>query len=210
MKYFKFSLFYKTRTAFLLLLFVVFGIALMSVANLQQNIMYSTWVHGHSATLEDRISKSSKFAGISKVNDAVDWLSHTRFQTHRVGWGLQCYYFDSGKDNRRKSGETWIHYAIPTPVITNNKRVKLNDILINLFGSTEKLHIAAIHVWDGNKRIAKYDNIKEWGKKKLIRYSIPNTPSVAYGIGISILIKGDEVTAENKIEICGVGADFIL
>ena len=210
MKYFKFSLSSAQRERILLMFFLLSGFLLLGTANAQKNTMYSTWVHGHSATLEDRRVNRSKLAGITKVNDAVDWLNHTRFQTHRVGWGLQCYYFDSGKENRRKSGETWIHYAIPTPVITNSKRVKVNDVLINVFGSTDKLHIAAVHVWDGNKRIAKYDNIKEWGKKKLVRYSISNTPLIEYGIGVSLLIKGENVTAENKIEICSVGADFIL
>lgn len=197
------------RTLAVSMLLLVLGITLMSSAAKPQNSLYAMWVHGHSATLEDRRGDSAKLAGNTNTNHAVDLPGHTRFQSHKKGYSSEFYFFDRGRDNKPKNGEVWVHFAIPTPVITNNRRVKAKDVLLLLKGSSERLRIAKIHVWDANKRILARD-VNEWGKKSQVRFSIPGTPSVSYGIGVSILIKGERVKASERIEICGVGVDFVL
>lgn len=122
--------------------------------------LYASWVHGNSALLErtEALNATTKDGVLAAFKgdpgDIVDLGGSAAAACLRLGMYARFVVYDSGSQNLPKSGAFWCHYAIPTPVIVADKRAEADTVLINYESSDiSALSIAAVHVWDGNKRI---------------------------------------------------------
>lgn len=143
-------------------------------------LAYSSWIHGHSMHIEypDRISS-----------------------VKRTGFSIQI-------DNATRSGSNWFHFAVPTPVIVNTKRLKVGSVMLR-FNTGSGALVNHVHVYDGEKRIARHENVNLSGKNMLKRFDVPGHPSVNWGLGISIHVSFTLDSPSNKMEFFSVGCDFI-
>jgi hypothetical protein len=111
---------------------------------------------------------------------------------------------------------TWVHFAIPTPVIVDGKRLHAGSVLIR-YRTGPGASIGAVHVWDAERRrIAAHNGLSlaSGGRFRLSRFGVPMRPPVYYGIGVSILLKfGDGANLPaNKllVDLSAAGCDFAL
>ena len=194
--------------------------------------LYASWVHGNSAFLEgigaenakDKDSVLAAFNGFH--GDIVNLGGSAAAACVRFGAFARFVVYDSGSQNLPKSGAFWCHYAIPTPVIVADRRAEADTVRINYESSNiSALSIAAVHVWDGNKRIFINDSppVSADGfnggipKSILIPSANPNLARIFagdiqrrpifFGVGVSLLIRAREARAD-FLEIRSVGIDF--
>ncbi|MDX2072069.1 MAG: DUF6623 family protein [Haliscomenobacter sp.] len=107
---------------------------------------------------------------------------------------------------------TWVHFAVPTPVIVDNQRLKLESAMIRVRCNSTKVCVANFHVCDGEDRFFVKDRLNlavlDWQSplhRELIR---PERP-VLWGIGVTLYIAFNGTTdAENTIELASAGCDF--
>jgi hypothetical protein len=101
------------------------------------------------------------------------------------------------------AGDNWFHFAIPTPVIVDDQRLKAGAAMVR-FKSDGRATVRAIHVYDGERKIAGRDNLNlgptQWHTEML---DIPGQPDVLWGIGISVY-----VAYPGALEFSAAGCDF--
>ena len=129
-------------------------------------IAQAMWIHGNAARIEDPNQVSAI------------WRSGSFFRV--VG---------------KVSGRAWIHYSIPTPVIVTDHRLLGGSVMIRCrMFPRDDAWIEAVHVYDGERIIARHDvpdyRSSEWS---FLRYEIPDTPEVLWGIGVSIKLAFTDV-----------------
>jgi hypothetical protein len=136
------------------------------------------WLHGHSLEVEYT----------------------QRGQIERKGFSAEYTAANAAQAN-------WLHFAIPTPVIVSDKRLKVGSVLVR-FKSHGEAYVKAIHVYDGEKKISSKDKLnlspKQWHVER-VKISTPS--EIKWGIGVSILVDfGPDVRV---IEFSSAGCDFI-
>jgi hypothetical protein len=114
----------------------------------------------------------------------------------------------------RTYGRTWIHFAIPTPVIFNGARLRLQRVMLlwgtNVVSYTRPpqpigARIWAVHVWDGANKLAEFGEVPFIGQfdSPMNPFDIPGAPYVSWGIVVSVLIEADQ-----EILFKSAGGDF--
>ena len=107
-----------------------------------------------------------------------------------------------------KPGTTnWFHYAIPTPVIVNNKRLKLDSVMLQ-FLTDPNVYVTNVHIYDGRIKIESYDGLALTGRHWFERFDVLNK-YVRYGIGISIGVRFGKRERPHRIGFVSAGGDFI-
>jgi hypothetical protein len=146
------------------------------------------------------------------LNHAV-WIHGTSIQVEvvrdqpidvlRQGSGTFLQYRQAGVNN-------WFHFAIPTPVIVSDKRLKVDSAML-VFNAGDAAILNDVHVFDGGARISQHNNINLTGDHPFERFNVVDDrgehPSVSYGIGISVnIIFGIDNLG---IWIRSAGVDFV-
>jgi hypothetical protein len=109
----------------------------------------------------------------------------------------------------------WVHFPIPTPVITSGQRMMLNDVFV-LFKALGKVKIGTLRVFDGSFLVKSFDDLAATGDHSTEVHD-QNTWSVGphrtkFGLVISVyvvfptLIDGGGPLPE--VFFSGVGATF--
>jgi hypothetical protein len=109
----------------------------------------------------------------------------------------------------RPSNETisgWVHFAIPTPVILSGVRVKAGQALVR-FSTGSQASIGAIHVYDGETKIAEQNGTKFQGNLQLATLQL-GRPEVKWGTGISVLLNFTGTTSDAWVQLIAAGIDF--
>ena len=88
-------------------------------------LAHAVWIHGHSMQIEHP--------------DRVD-------SVRRAGFYIRI----DGKPGR----DNWFHFAIPTPVIVNDYRLRAGSVLIRFRTGSVDASVRAVHVYDGERPIA--------------------------------------------------------
>ncbi len=133
------------------------------------------------------------------------------------GSGIQVEYPANIKAFRRmgpyslfegKPGTSnWFHFAIPTPVIVSNKRLRLDSIIL-MFQTDADVTVRNVHIYDGHTKIQSYDGLSLTGSHIFERFDVKNFP-VRFGIGISIGVSFGKKSASHRIAFVSAGGDFI-
>lgn len=117
------------------------------------------------------------------------WVHGTSVQIEREGYYIskQCAGFGA---IFRTHGAEWFHFPIPTPVIVDGARSSLKKVFV-FFKTEGTAKINAIHVYDGGKEIANFDNLSKAGDHSTSidqdnTWIIASSPEILYGVGISI------------------------
>lgn len=143
-------------------------------------ITHAMWTHGHSLQVQN--------PELAKVT--------------KLGYSVQI--------DQKPGSHNWIHFAIPTPVIINDTRAQAGSILLVFKTGSKDAWIDAVHVYDGDKRIATYDNLHLSPKdNKLERFSIPGNPQITWGLGISVGISTGVESMSHTFGFISAGCDFV-
>lgn len=160
----------------------------------------ASWIHGNAVVAEEP----------EKVN-----VKH-------MGWGTELF-FVTGLG--RPPAKSWCHIAIPTPVIVNDVRLKVQKLFL-LFKTGQHAAIDDIHVYDGPNRIATWDVVA--GSNYSARrtgdhskgidgqntFTLDAPHEVNFGLSISFTFAPVTVSGglipdlEGKLLVTTAGADF--
>jgi len=155
-------------------------------------LAHAMWIHGNSL----------------QVEGAPDPLGVVR-----TGFSARC----AVPHIHTESWSYWFHFAIPTPVIVDNKRLRVGSVLVRF--RTLNTLITAIHVYDGENKIAvkEWSGLRTWDRKwSSEKVEVPGNPEILWGLGISILVEfpaPDILHFEHfdaqEIEFSAAGCDFL-
>jgi len=141
------------------------------------------WAHGHSIQIEFADRVQSVWRGGSLISIAG-----------------------------RQNTDNWFHFAIPTPVIVNDRRLRAGSVLLRFRTNSDNAFVHAVHIYDGESRITAQDNLRlsprAWS---LQQFDVPNDPEIRWGLGISIGVRFQGANPnDNRIEFSSAGCNFIL
>lgn len=137
------------------------------------------------------------------------WTHGTSVQFENKSWEVRClrqgFFTTVVPSNEATSG--WVHFAIPTPVIVNDTRLKAQSAMIR-FTTGPQASIGAFHAFDGETRILEHNGTNYKGNLQFVREIIPNMPAVAWGTGISILLNFNGTGPDAWVQLISAGIDF--
>lgn len=166
-------------------------------------LKYASWIHGNAVVLEDP----------------------NHILISRWGWGSEMQFIASPGIS---PPGTWCHIAIPTPVIINDVRLKVQKVFL-LFQTGQHAAIDNIHIYDGPKKIFASDVVtgSNYSPRRTGNHSqsidaqntftLPTPQEVSFGLSVSFTFRPvalntslvRPVDPEGKLLITTVGADFI-
>jgi hypothetical protein len=144
-------------------------------------IPYASWIHGHSMQIE--------------YPDRVPYQRRTGMSFDLEG--------QPGTDN-------WFHFAIPTPVIVNDVRLRASSILLSFRTLSDDAWVQHVHVYDGPRRIAQFDDVNLRLEQPLWRRDLPDRPAMGLGLGISLGVAFGVEPMDHHMEFIAAGCDFVV
>lgn len=144
-------------------------------------LSHAMWSHGHSMQIE--------------YPERLSSIQRAGFYTKIIG---------------KSSTRNWFHFAIPTPVIVNNQRLRVGSVLIRFKTGSGDAFINAVHVYDGERKIASFDNLNLSPKQfETKRFKIPKNPKIKFGLGISIGVSFGVESMPHNMKFSSAGCDFL-
>jgi hypothetical protein len=158
---------------------------------------YSSWVHGHAMVAEDNTLDPKP-------------VSH-------IGFGSVIAI--------RPGFSRWLHIAVPTPVIDNDRRLSVVRVFL-LWKIENRGRFDFVHVWDGHNRIATRYTNQNQGADDIIgvrgdhtnidplsTFELERPIPVFTGIGISFFVSTEPTTGpvsnDVVVTLTAAGADFL-
>lgn len=148
-----------------------------------RQLAQSLWIHGHSLQIE--------------FTDRI-----------QAAWRIGPLISIEGRQNT----DNWVHFAIPTAVIVNDRRLRAGAVLLRFRTNSDNTFVYAVHIYDGDRRMAAQDNLRlsprSWTSQ---RVDVPNNPEIQWGLGISVGVRFQSANPiDNRIEFSSAGCDFLL
>lgn len=138
----------------------------------------------------------------------ASWTHGLGVQLENSSWSVlrQAFYSTVRPSNETTFG--WVHFAIPTPVIVDGARLKAVTAWIRcITGSGAK--IMNFHVYDGENKIAEFDGLDlGFLAPGTNSQTIPNSPAVLWGSGISIGVQFDGDGPNDYCQFISAGIDY--
>jgi hypothetical protein len=104
--------------------------------------------------------------------------------------------------------ENWFHFAIPTPVIDQGRRLKIDSVVLQ-FLTKPDVWVTNVHIYDGYYKIAAHDHLSLTGNQWYKRFDV-NDKYVRYGLGISIGVRfGRNELERHFINFYSAGGNFL-
>ncbi len=103
----------------------------------------------------------------------------------------------------------WFHFSIPTPVIINDVRMQIDSVMLIFKTGSVDAVVRDVHVYDGPWRIAVFDQVNLTGNQPLVRLTLPGTPAVGQGLGISVGVGFGVEAMDHTMEFYSAGCDFV-
>lgn len=145
---------------------------------LQAALVHASWIHGTS--IEPELPDQFVFA-------------------RRYGF----YALFDGKPGT----SNWFHFAIPTPVIVNSRRLRLDSIML-IFAADPDVAITNVHIYDGSARIQAYDGLALSGNHPFERFDVLDR-FVFWGVNVAIGVRFGGQPGSHRIAFVSAGGDFI-
>jgi hypothetical protein len=149
-------------------------------------LAHASWIHGHSLHIE-----------------------HNRFDLRYMGDRCRLSKFSTERF------DDWVHFAIPTPVIVNDVRLKIDSVMLIFF--THNAIVNTVDVWDAGELVAHHDNLNMSGDHPFEWFGINIAPNhrVNLGIGVSVNVihLGDATgigPVPSVVDFRSAGGDFAL
>ena len=143
-------------------------------------VSYASWIHGHSMQIE---------------------YPELLVRVERDGWGTVV----EGKPG----AINWFHFAIPTPVIINDVRLRAHSVLLS-FDAESDAFVRDVHVWYSSDKRAVFDNIYLAPGQPAERLILPGTPTMGFGLGISVGVGFGVEPKNHSMTFYAAGCDFVV
>jgi subtilisin family serine protease len=141
---------------------------------------HAIWVHGSSVAVEH----------------PEDLMANVKKGYYSIFEGKPCT-------------RNWFHYAIPSPAVVSNRRLKLDSVSIRFLAHRD-VHVTNVHIYDGYRKVKAYDGLKLTGNNLFGRFDVLNR-YVRWGIGLSVGVRfGSKMSQQHFIRFLSAGAEFIL
>ncbi len=150
-------------------------------ANQPINISYASWIHGHSMQIE------------YPDRIASQW---------RPGFGIIL----EGKPGT----ENWFHFAIPTPVIIDDVRLRADSVMLRFTTASVDAFVRHVHIYDGETVLAAHNDIYLSGANPFVRLVVPGRPLMAWGLGISLGVGFGVEAMDHHMQFIAAGCDFAI
>lgn len=146
------------------------------------SLTHAMWIHGTSVQVE--------------WEDRIASIQRSGFHTH-----IEC----------KPGTYNWFHFAIPTPVIVSDKRLRLDSVMLIFQTAGADVTVQQVHVHDGRKvpLIAIHDGLSLSGDHPFERFSVPGQPEVLWGIDVAVLVGAGVESMGHWVEFSAAGGDFI-
>lgn len=161
----------------------LFADAIVKFLRFPASVREASWMHAHDASIEHPDRLESIW---------------------RAGFYIRL--------NGKPAESTWLHFAVPTPVVVDDERLRAGSVMLRYRTGTGA-HIEAVHTYDGEHRVAVHGGLEgasaDW---RFQRLDLAGQPAVRWGLGVSIeVVFSDEATTSDarSIEISSVGCDFL-
>ena len=145
------------------------------------NISYASWIHGHSMEIEYP----------DRMASAI-----------RRGYAFQV----EGKPGTNN----WFHFAIPTPVIVNDVRLQIDSVMLRMTTGSVDSFVRDVHIYDGEVRIAVHNDVYLVEDNGFVRFEVPETPYLLWGLGISLGVGFGVEMMAHTMDFISVGGDFVI
>jgi hypothetical protein len=145
------------------------------------NIVYASWIHGHSMQIEYPDQIASQ-------------------------WRPGFYISIEGKPGTTN----WFHFAIPTPVIVNDVRLRIDAVMLRFATGSVDSFVRDVHVYDGEARIAAFNDVYLSGDNGFAKFDLPERPEVLWGLGISIGVGFGVEMMNHTMNFISAGCNFTL
>lgn len=186
--------------------------------------LHASWVHGNAVRPEWVGDKIHQVQG-DRWDESHGGIAWSDINGLPRGWGVTYRCTDSrnigplgaqvvapvdvaNPFHGITSKGYWFHFPIPTPVLVAGSRAQLLRVFV-LWTATGDLVPAAVHVWDGPRRIATLEAGHQQSSDTLIlgstRFDLPAPVPVRFGIGISF---GVRCSVDSDVTFHSAGADF--
>ena len=104
--------------------------------------------------------------------------------------------------------DNWFHFAIPTLSILNANTQKVYSVTLRFMTGSPDAIVKHVHVYDGEKRIARHNDVNLTGGKMSRNFGVPDTPRVDWGLGISIGVRFGNRNMSHRMEFISAGASL--
>lgn len=108
-----------------------------------------------------------------------------------------------------KPGTTnWIHFALPTPVIEDGRRLDLDRFMLRaVMGSAATLR--DVHIRDGERVVALHNGVNLSGTQAFAKFGVASMPSVLWGVSVSLgYTFGRGSAADRRVDLISAGMDY--
>ncbi|WP_209403216.1 DUF6623 family protein [Pseudozobellia sp. WGM2] len=141
----------------------------------------ASWIHGTSIQVE--------------FPERLDRITRAGFYTYLYG---------------KANTTNWFHFALPTPVIKDQKRLKVVCAILRFRTFSAKAVVNHVHIYDGYTKIAAHNNLNLSGDNWFKKFGVAHKPSVHWGMGISIGVSFSSGTLnERRMDFVSAGCDLI-
>lgn len=144
-------------------------------------IVFASWIHGHSMEIEYP----------DRMDSAI-----------RRGGA----YVLAGKPG----SSNWFHFAIPTPVIVEDVRLRLDAVMLRFVTGSIDAFVRDVHVYDGESRIVAFQDLYLSEQNGFVRLVVPETPAVRWGIGLSLGVGFGVEPMDHTMQFISAGVDLVI
>lgn len=179
-------------------------------SNVSGSLMFPTYSGPHRFLHSDDMQGIRSIYGGYQIAQAP-WIHGTSIQVERpqnldsiVRAGFYTYL--TGKENTTN----WFHFAVPTPVIVDRKRLKIARAMLRCRTHSDKAIIRDVHLYDGFSKIASHNDVNLSGNQWFVKFGVASKPYVYWGLGISIGVEFKPGTArQRRMDFASAGFDLI-
>lgn len=136
----------------------------------------------------------------------ASWTNGVAVALENSSWSALRQGFGTTVRPSNESTSGWVHFAIPTPVILSNVRVKAGQALVR-FSTGPQASIGAFHVYDGERKIAEQNGLHLTGTLQVASQQL-GRPEVLWGTGISVLLSFTGTGPDAWVQLIAAGIDF--
>jgi hypothetical protein len=147
----------------------------------ESQITYASWIHGHSMQIE--------------YPDRMQYAV-------RKGYAFQV----AGNPGT----ENWFHFAIPTPVIIDDVRLRIDSVMLRFVTGSVDAFLRDVHIYDGEARIAVHNEVYLTEQNGFVRFEVPESPLLAWGVGISLGVGFGVEMMAHTMDFIAAGADLVV
>ncbi|SHI97819.1 DUF6623 family protein [Pseudozobellia thermophila] len=179
-------------------------------SNVNGSLMFPTYAGPMRYLHADDIAGIRTIYGGYSIENAP-WIHGTSIQVEyperleritRAGFYTYLY----GKPNTTN----WFHFALPTPVIKDQKRLKVVCAILRFRTFSTKAMVDHVHIYDGYSKIAAHNNLSLSGDNWFKKFGVAHKPYVYWGLGISIGVSFSNGTLnERRMDFVSAGCDLI-